>query len=144
MIIILNNMVLFECLSDAITLKEAAIALGYLREEVFDKIVPSKTLIDPKEIEMQNKTFEVSVPASLLEYGFDKNQIQQSINEWLVLSLYTEGKISSGKSANLLNITRLDFLELLRRRGFSYIDFTPEEWKDEMEAVNKLSSEVKE
>lgn len=85
---------------------------------------------------MQVSTFEVSVPSNLLEFGFDQNRVQQAVSEWLVLSLYTDGYVSSGKAAQLLNITRMDFLSLLRKRGIAYIDFTPEELKEELEAVN--------
>lgn len=87
---------------------------------------------------MREATFEVRVPADLLEYGFDQDQIQQQVNQWLVFTLFTEGHISSGKAAKLLRISRVDFLTLLRQRGIAYIDFTPEELAEEFDAVDKL------
>lgn len=89
---------------------------------------------------MTESTFQVRIPAPLLQYGFDQNEIQRRFVEWLVLSLFTEGHISSGKAARLLNITRVDFLALLRARGIAYINYTPEELKEEFEAVRTLEA----
>lgn len=87
---------------------------------------------------MTFSTFEISVPSKLLEFGFDQNRVQQAVSEWLALSLFTDGYVSSGKAAQLLNINRMEFLSLLRKRGMAYIDFTPEELKEELETVNQL------
>ncbi len=87
---------------------------------------------------MHETTFQVHVPANILQFGFDRIQIQNQVNEWLVLSLFTEGHISSGKAANLLNITRIEFLALLRKRSIAYIDYTPEELAEEFEAVEAI------
>lgn len=90
---------------------------------------------------MREATFEVRVPANLLEFGFDKNQIQHQVNQWLVFTLFTEGHISSGKAASLLHLTRVEFLGLLRRRGIAFIDYSPEELEEEFEAVSALNVE---
>jgi predicted HTH domain antitoxin len=87
---------------------------------------------------MTEMTFQVHVPAPLLQYGFDQSTVQRRLVEWLVLTLFTEGHISSGKAARLLNITRVEFLALLRLRGIAYINYTPEELNEEFEAVEKL------
>lgn len=83
---------------------------------------------------MAETTFEVHLPASLLQFGFDQKEIQRRLVEWLVLSLYTEERISSGKAARLLNITRIEFLALLRARGIAYINYTDEELAEEFAA----------
>lgn len=87
---------------------------------------------------MAETIFEVRVPTSLLQYGFDENEVQRRLVEWLVLSLFTEGHISSGKAARLLNITRVEFVDLLRARGISYINYTPDELAEEFAAVEAL------
>ncbi len=87
---------------------------------------------------MSETAFQVRIPTSLLQYGFDENEIQRRLVEWMVLSLFTEGHVSSGKAARLLNITRVDFLALLRARGIAYLNYTAEELKEEFDAVEKL------
>jgi predicted HTH domain antitoxin len=52
--------------------------------------------------------------------------------------LFVENRISSGKAAQLLNISRLDFLALLRRQGIPFVDYTAEEMAEELAAVEKL------
>jgi predicted HTH domain antitoxin len=87
---------------------------------------------------MTEHILTVRVPQPLLEFGFSPEQIQHRITEWLVLSLFTEEKISSGKASRLLNISRIEFLDLLKRRGIAYINYTPEELEEEFSAVRSL------
>ena len=87
---------------------------------------------------MSVATFEVQIPAELLSYGFQPADIQNQVTEWLVLSLFKDGRVSSGKAARLLGLTRVEFLALLRRRGMAYIDFSPAELADEFAAVKLL------
>jgi predicted HTH domain antitoxin len=87
---------------------------------------------------MRDTTFEIHVPANLLAFGFDRDQIERRLNEWLTLSLFTEGRVSSGKAAKLLQISRIEFLELLRKRGIAYIDYSPAELIEEFDAVNVM------
>ena len=90
---------------------------------------------------MTESVVEVRIPTSLLQLGLDRKEVQRRVTEWLVLSLFTEDRISSGKAARLLNISRIDFLALLRQRGIAYIDYTEDELADEFAAVEKLTPE---
>ena len=87
---------------------------------------------------MTETAFEIRVPADLLQFGLDQHEIQRRLVEWLVLSLFTEGYISSGKAARLLNMSRIEFLALLRARGVAYINYTPDELAEEFAAVDQL------
>ena len=90
---------------------------------------------------MTEKTLEIRIPASLLQFGLGQEEIQRRVNEWLVLSMFTEERISSGKAARLLDISRVEFLALLRERGIAYIDYTREELEEEFAAVEALDTE---
>ncbi len=87
---------------------------------------------------MADTSFQVQVSSALLRFGLDQREIQRRLTEWLVLSLFTEGHITSGKSARLLNITRIQFLALLRAHGIAYMNYTPDELAEEFDAVNRL------
>ena len=87
---------------------------------------------------MMETTFEVRLPTPLLRLGLDKDEVQHRITEWLVLSLFVEDRVSSGKAAHLLNISRVAFLDLLRARGIAYVDYTADELAEEFEAVETL------
>lgn len=88
--------------------------------------------------EVADTIFEVKIPTPLIRLGLDQHDIQQRLTEWLVLSLFTEERISSGKAAHLLNISRIDFLRLLRKHGIAYINYTADEIEEELAAVNAL------
>ena len=90
---------------------------------------------------MRTATVEVNIPAELLAYGFQPADIQQHVTEWLVLTLFKDGHSSSGKAASLLATSRVEFLALLRRRGIAYVDYSPEEVEEEVDAVKQLSIE---
>ena len=89
---------------------------------------------------MPESMYEVRLPKSLSQYGFDQKDIQQRFVEWLVLSLFTEGRVSSGKAAKLLNISRVEFLDLLRARGVTYVNYTPEELAEEFKSIKALKT----
>lgn len=92
---------------------------------------------------MAETTFSVQIPNNLLKLGISQDEIQHRISEWLVLSLFSEGKISSGKAGTLLGISRLDFIQLLKTRGIAFINYSEEEVKEELEAVEKLTPDDK-
>ena len=91
---------------------------------------------------MHEATIEVLIPGELMEFGFHPQEIQRHLVEWLVLSLFKDERVSSGRAAKLLGITRIEFLALLKRRGIAYIDYSPDEIKEEIEAVKQLRIEV--
>jgi predicted HTH domain antitoxin len=92
---------------------------------------------------MTQTSFSVNIPSNLINLGIDQDEIQRRISEWLVFSLFSEGKISSGKAGKLLGISRLEFIKLLKTRGISFVNYTEDEIKEELEAVTKLSPKSK-
>ncbi len=92
---------------------------------------------------MAETTFSVHVPSNLLDLGLSQEDIQRRISEWLVFSLFSDGKISSGRAGKLLGLSRLEFIQLLQTRGIAFINYTDNEIKEEFEAVKKLTPKTK-
>ena len=90
---------------------------------------------------MTETTLEIKISENLLQFGLGREEIQRRVTEWLVLSMFTEERISSGRAARLLGISRVEFLALLRERGIAYIDYTREELEEEFAAVESLDIE---
>jgi predicted HTH domain antitoxin len=90
---------------------------------------------------MQTKTMEITLPEDLLALGLDKDKVQEEVEKWLVLSLFREGRISSGKAGSLLGIGRRGFLDLLDREGIAYLDYSLEGLEEEFQAVRELRAE---
>lgn len=83
--------------------------------------------------------FNIHISANLLNLGLSHEEIERRVSEWLVFSLFSEGKISSGKAGKLLGITRLQFIDLLKSRGIAFINYSDDELKEEIEAVKSLN-----
>ncbi len=83
----------------------------------------------------------VQIPPEFLQFGFDRGEIQRRVTEWLVLSVFAEGRISSGKAAKLLHMGRVEFLTFLKQRGIAYINYTTDELNEEFDAVQRLEVE---
>jgi predicted HTH domain antitoxin len=90
---------------------------------------------------MNEAVIEIRIPSPLLRYGIDREEAQRRTTEWLVLSLFTEQRISSGKAARLLNISRVEFLAFLRERGIAYLDYSGDDLDEEFAAADGLPDE---
>ena len=66
---------------------------------------------------------QIDYPEELLDQaGQSKEALEALAREALVVRLYDLGKLSSGKAAELLGISRREFLDLLGRYGVSEFD----------------------
>jgi len=73
--------------------------------------------------------------AGLLQmYG---KPLGEAARELIVLELYRQGRVSSGKAAELLNMPRFAFVEHASRLGIPFLDMTDEEWRGEVERARK-------
>jgi predicted HTH domain antitoxin len=62
--------------------------------------------------------------------------VEEAGREMIVLELYRRGTISSGKAAEILGMSRIEFIKHASRLGIPYIDMTEDEW-----AAEKAASE---
>lgn len=85
---------------------------------------------------MDTVVLEVPIHRDLVSIlGLAPVQAVQSIQEYLAIGLYQEGRISSGKAAELLGTTKRGFVRLLARKGISYFLYSSDELAEEFEAV---------
>ena len=86
---------------------------------------------------MEMMTLEVSVPKDLfVALGFTQAQAVEQLKEFSIVGLYQERRISAGKAAELLNLTKAEFVRLLASKNVSYFDYTPEELAAESRAID--------
>jgi predicted HTH domain antitoxin len=57
--------------------------------------------------------------------------LHSAVRELIVLELYRQGLVSSGKAAQRLNMGRWEFVQHAARLGIPYFDMTADEWTDE-------------
>ena len=64
-------------------------------------------------------------------------EIKRHALEMIVLELYRRRELSSERAAELLGLDRFAFIRWSGSLGISYLDMTPEEWQEELRAINK-------
>lgn len=75
---------------------------------------------------------EVELPRDLLmALNISAAEAKQKAKEWMALELFREGHISTGKAAEILELTKSQFIDLLNQRGIPYLDLSPEELAQE-------------
>jgi predicted HTH domain antitoxin len=65
----------------------------------------------------------------------NQTQATEKARELIILGLYQEDRISGGKAAELLGLTRRGFVALLVRKGLDYFRLTEDEWAEEVATV---------
>ena len=67
------------------------------------------------------RSISIKYPESLaFSLKMENQEFMDEMKTISLIKLYELGKISSGKAAKILNINRLDFLEVLRKYKVSY------------------------
>jgi predicted HTH domain antitoxin len=64
--------------------------------------------------------------------------VERTAREFIVLELYRRGAISSGKAAQLLGMSRVEFVQHASRLGIPYYAMTEDEWKTERTQSQRL------
>ena len=64
--------------------------------------------------------------------------VEQSARELIVLELYREGELSSGKAAHLLDVERGEFIRRASAKGIPFFQLRGEELDKEIDASKKL------
>ena len=84
---------------------------------------------------MNGITLHLKFPSDLAALLGDQFQSAEIVKEYIVLGLYQENRISGGKAAELLGVTRRGFVALLARKGIDTFRLTPDEWAEEVDTV---------
>ncbi len=65
----------------------------------------------------------------------------EAARELIVLELYRQRRISSGRAAELLHLPRLDFIQRASALGVAYFDLAADELETEIAEAGKLTIE---
>jgi predicted HTH domain antitoxin len=88
---------------------------------------------------MSELTVSLSLPRDLLStLDVPETQLSSQILELLALELFRQGRISTGKGAELIGISKADFIHLLDRHQIPYFTTTLAELEAEVATVETL------
>jgi len=62
---------------------------------------------------------ELEVPDGAVDKG-DEAELIRSVKEQTALKLYSDERVTTGEAAQMLGLTRIQFLDLLRRTGLGF------------------------
>jgi len=78
-------------------------------------------------------TVTVELEHDLVDLFHDvRGRPEEKLKEYLVLELYRRREISSGKAAEWLGMSRLEFIHYTSRLGIPYIDLDGQELEEEI------------
>jgi predicted HTH domain antitoxin len=84
-------------------------------------------------------TVALDLPRDLLgALDIPRSQLETRLRELIALELFREGRISSGKGAELLGVSKLEFVRLLAQNQVAYFTEAPEELKAEIAEAQGL------
>ena len=80
------------------------------------------------------------LPPELLGLLREIGEPAAAAKECVVLELYRRGLVSSGKAAELLGMSRMEFIHFSGRLGVPYFRMSAEEWEEEKRQLKELES----
>ena len=84
---------------------------------------------------------DLSIPEENLDENA-KNRLRHAALEAAILRLFDERRISSAEAAKDLGLTRIQFMELTRRRGIPHHDYTAEDLADDLSDLKKIEEQL--
>jgi predicted HTH domain antitoxin len=89
---------------------------------------------------MAGMKVEIELPRNLLAaLNIQESELGRLAKEWVLLELFQEGKISAGKAAEVLGLSKPQFLDLLNERHLPYLDANLKELEREVAAAQAAS-----
>jgi len=92
---------------------------------------------------MNTVTVALDLPRNLLgALDVPQTQLEARLRELIALELFRERRISSGKGAELLGISKLEFIYLLAQHKISYFTESPDELAGDVTVLEQLLGET--
>jgi len=87
---------------------------------------------------------ELDLPRDLLGVlDVAEGELEPRLKTLIALELFREQQISAGRAAELLDVSKAEFVDLLDRYGIAYFTETPEELTAQVEAVRRTLNREK-
>ncbi len=85
---------------------------------------------------MSTLQIEVEVPGDLfIGLNVPHAEFGQRVQQWFILELFREGRISGGKAAASLGMSKSSFIDFLDQLDVPYLDMGPEELERDLAAA---------
>ena len=78
------------------------------------------------------KAISIELPDEIVEL-FGEAELEVSLKQWTLLELVRTGRLSSGKAAEILGMTRWEFMELMSSHDIPMANFSEDELERQIE-----------
>jgi len=78
---------------------------------------------------------ELDVPAEVFEEGLSREEFTEAVRRQAVLQLVRNGKLSQGRAAEVLGVSRAELFELMGDEGVDHVNYAPSELAADAEAA---------
>jgi len=85
---------------------------------------------------MSTFKIEIELPSEL-GHNYDEKEIRREIPRLLTLRRFSEGALTAGQAARILDLDRYQFLDLLAREKIPLINFDQAEIDAELSAIRR-------
>src|SRR5258707_7052924 len=85
---------------------------------------------------------KLEIEVDVRDETVDKKQLEAHLRKEAILALFADRKMPSGQAARELGLKRMEVLELLPQRGIPYVDYTFEDWQDDVKSIQRLWPEI--
>jgi predicted HTH domain antitoxin len=110
--------------------QSVATALQHSREQVRYNWLHRRATMSAVSIQVEEDL------AALLSSS--NQSLEQTARELIVLELFRRETVSSGKAAELLGMSRFEFIRYASRLGIAFLDLTEDEWQAERAQAERL------
>ncbi len=94
-------------------------------------------------MERSTMRVELNLPRDLLSVlNATEESVESKLRTLIALELFREERISTGKAAELIGMSKSGFIELLGSHGISYFTETPEELEAQVKAMEEALDNV--
>ena len=91
---------------------------------------------------MNTLTVELQMPQDVISLlNVAQADLPQRLKQLITLELYREGYISAGKGAEIIGVSKIEFIQFLAGNGINYLDQTPPELLADVVATEQLLSQ---
>lgn len=91
---------------------------------------------------MDTLTVSLELPRDLLDaLDVPQKQLSMRLRTLITVALFQEGKLSTGKGAEILGISKLEFIQLLSKHGIDYFTESPSELTAEVKGLDSFLKE---
>lgn len=88
---------------------------------------------------MKTLTVTLELPRDLVGVlDAPPGDVEAQLRELIALALYREGRVSSGKAAELIGISKLAFVQLAAQHGLNYFTESPAELSAEVDQLGQM------